>query len=65
MTTLFDSHPHGDASRIGHLDRVRFPSGRVGEAGSRLTAFSRQPEFIGPDRGRRSHEPYDLLTIDA
>ena len=44
--------------------RLRDAHVRARRAGSRLTVFSRHPEHLGPERGRRSTEPFDLLTID-
>jgi hypothetical protein len=63
MTRHFSSAPL-DLAHAAPQDYTRIAEGRIGEAGSRLATFSRQPQPVGRDRGRRSHEPFDLLTID-
>jgi hypothetical protein len=64
MTRHFFSSPplDGVAHSAGH-DQIRVAEGRIGEAGSRLSTFSRHPRPVGRDHGRRSDEPIDLLNI--
>jgi hypothetical protein len=61
---FFSSHPlDGVAHSAGH-DQIRVAEGRSGDAGSRLSTFSRHPRSVGREHGRRSDEPFDLLNID-
>jgi hypothetical protein len=64
MTRHFSSHALDGVAHTADQDQLRVAEGRIGQAGSRLSTFSRQPQAVGRDRGRRSHEPFDLLSID-
>jgi hypothetical protein len=61
---FFSSHAFDGGAHTADQDQIRVAEGRVGEAGSRLSTFSRHPQPVGRDRGRRSQEPFDLLNID-
>lgn len=64
MTRHFSSHALDGIAHTADQDQIRAAAGRIGDAGSRLSAFSRHPQAVGRDRGRRSIEPFDLLTLD-